>query len=1356
MFSEWICKHTVSSITAMTITPKIQEKIDNYRTSILMAIDFLSKGVFEEAGVRFRKSVEAFMKVIVYENWGDNKGHRYLIGEEDKYGNLLNPKSIPLFSSILDLCYYDKHWIDNKTHSLLDNIRLKSNDKAHDPNEPIKHAVLKTQLEECMDLSQQLTKLFYSHLGQAIPNEISQAYIDGFVDTKTIHDLQESDIVSFIENVDSFEKSSRYILVAPFSMRDISESLIRNLMGVRWSMVIDFDCHSKEDGGLYHSMMPEIEDNCTPFTILNKDDLLNMSKGTNGNINWIYANGLSTINGTVTPDIKAWIGKRMHRFIKDVLTEFCKKSLSRIHIISLLEEEEYLEEIIRQFDGIDFAERDLVSFNIISENQTIRDNMSKLSRYGFDILCYSFSTIRFLSEIGDFLSPDERHSVLVPGRNAQNENVLLDITDIYSKLSSNGISVVHLDIVSEVDTAIEELPAFYRGETITWKELESDVDVQRSKYDELQRKILERLNSRQSQKFTLYHYAGAGGTTISRRLAYNLREQVPTILINKYIKGVTFDLIELLSIKVNRPILTIVESSKVGNIDELIADCNAKKRVVVFVYVDRILRKPSVIGQPHIEIINDHMHDAEEKTKFAYKVQLYHPNSSSKEWIKKTPFSNCEVIDFSMSIAENNYEKNSLRGYIQQYLKQLSEPVAEFLVYVAMIYHYAQITVSDLVFRKLFVTTTGKNGLSAYMRQHPQEMTFLKKLITDDEATYSEERLWRPRYSLFADVILEELLGGEYPDRWKDAIPEWSRKLIRTVKDNYEFLTDDVQRVLVAVFLEREKEDLLGQEETWGARGAQEKFSQLMDDMSYSMDDQKAILKLLAESYPSVPHFWGHLARFCYENADTPDQFAEAVSYINRALDNGGKGDYNLLHIAGMCRRRLIEYYLRNHIEIEREELKEATELARDYFRLSREVNPRNVHAYTSEIQLLSLVIEYGKTFSKHNNYNAFLIESKNTWFFELYEDMNDLIDELTMLLNQIETLGITVRFNRSKAMLAKSESKLWEYMGDYKESLRTLQEHIRTADRLALPSLRIMYVRTLLLSKVNGSRDKIMEAWEKLDEKELELVENYLNKNVQQDSSNLSSMRLWIQFVRYSGVGISIEEVKSRLKMMFKSSNDYPMTKLEAAYNLYILNLFELIRDNDTLNGRKREEIQKWVNVCVNLSSSDKYPFEWLANLDGIHGIVNSKDKSKFDQLARISGVITEIKSNRQGKIRLDCGYDVFFTPYVGNFIQGKDETTCVDMVLGFRHEGPAAYEVARLVKKKEEFSEALIEEVTEELAITEVEAVEPVFKEPTKATSMITDVKTKVEGPQIKILGKIDLDQFEKYKRPKNLKKE
>ena len=1338
----------------MTVTPRIEEKLKNYRTHVLMAIDFLSKGQLEESGVRLRKSAEAFLKIVIYDHLGDVHGYNYLQGMEDKDGNpLSSSRNAPFFKTMLSLCYDEKHWINSSTDVLLNNLRNDSNCNAHDSNEPIAPAVLKPKIEACIKYSKRLTNTLYALLGQDVPAELNQAYSDGVVDQQTINALKESDIDSFVEHMDSFNRSNRYILIAPFSMGPVSETLMRNLMGVHWSMVIDFDSHSKETGGLFHSMQPEIDENCTPFTILNKDGLSNLSKGINGNVNWVFANGLSSINGTVTSDIRGWIKLRAHQFVRSVLTEFCKKTLSRIYIVSLLQEPEYLEELMRQFDNIEFAERDLVSFSIITDNQKVRDKMEGLARYDFDIRCFSFSLTGFISEIGGFLQPDERHAILVPGRTAEGVFTLLDITGIYSKLSANGISVIHKTISSEADD-IETLPAFFRGETISWKELEVGIDAVRSKYIELRRKIVDRLNGRQSHKFTLYHYAGAGGTTISRRLAYDLREQVPTIIINEYTKGVTSNLIELLSVKVNLPMLAIVESSRVGSVDDLIAACNAKKRVVVFVLVERILNKRKDAGQLQHEVVSDKMRDSDEKARFKYKVQVYNPKSKSLPWLGQTSYANCEVIDFSMSIAEDDYQKAALRRYIRQYLDQLSEPTVTFLTYVAFIYHYAQRPVSDLVFRKMFTTSNGRTGLRPYLLQRPEESAYLRKLIINDSEESEEERVWRPRYSRFADIILEEVLGGDNPEKWQIALPEWSRRLILTVKANYEYLTEDVKKMLVAVFLERGKEDLLGREEAWGARGAQEKFSQLLDDMSYSMDDQKAVLKLLAESYPGVTHFWGHLARFCYENAATPDQFAEALSYINKALEAEGLNDYNLLHIAGMCHRRMIEYYHRTKVDIGRDELRQITDVAREYFRKSREVNPHNVYAYTSEIQLLTVVIEYGKAFSAYEKYNAFLLSPANSWFFTLYEDLNELIEELTKILDHTETLGRTQRFYRTKEMLATSESKSWQFVGDYKESLRSIQNHIQNADRLALPHLRVMYVRTLLLSKIGGRSERLLEAWQRLSSKELALVEEYLNKNVQQNSGSISSMRLWVQFVRYSDADISIEEIKSRLKMLFNSSDDYPMTKLEAAFNLYILNLFELIRDNDDMNSRKRDEIDQWVEACLRLSSSDMYPFEWLVSLDGIHGIVSSKNKPESETMERVRGTIIEIKNNMQGTIRLECGYDVFFQPAAGGFIQGKDETVSVSMILAFRHGGPAAYEVLRITEEGQESRGINEEEVAEALEITEVEAAEEtaVEDEQNPPSEPVEASQPEAEGPSLKVVGKIELsplDQYERFKK-------
>ena len=339
--------------------------------------------------------------------------------------------------------------------------------------------------------------------------------------------------------------------------------------------------------------------------------------------------------------------------------------------------------------------------------------------------------------------------------------------------------------------------------------------------------------------------------------------------------------------------------------------------------------------------------------------------------------------------------------------------------------------------------------------------------------------------------------------------------------------------------------------------------------------------------------------------------------------------------------------------------------------------------------------------------------------------------------------------------MLAKSESKSWQYIGDYKESLRTLQEHIRTADRLSLPRLRLIYVRTLLLSKVGGKHEEILNAWTQLSSTELQLASEYLNKNVQQNSGDVMSMKLWIQMVRYSSLNISIDEVKSRLNMMYKSSDDYPMTQLEAAYNLYMLNLFELIRDNDTLNSRKKDEIQHWIDICRELSPNDKYPYEWLLHLDDISGIISSKNKTEDTQLERVTGTISGIKSSAQGTIRLDCGFDAFFTPSVGNFIQGKDETTRVEMVVAFRHEGLAAYEVVRLSDKDKENDVTTSDEVMQDLEVGEVEAIEEPKAEPAEEKKQEEEWKQpEAEAPQLKVLGKIDLDKFKKYERPKKTK--
>lgn len=1322
------------------ITKRVSEKIQNYTEQVCFAIDRLSKDNIDDALTWFRKSGEACLKAIVYAQKGDDLGHDIITGAKDKNETPRYPRQPMSFNELLVYCKENK-WIEGNFLNYLQLVKKKGNPPSHDSNEVCNNEKNEERRTEILSISQKITNILFSMFGQAVPNSLKSAYETGTVDTRTQHDLRMEALNSFIEEVNGFSKSDRYILISPSSTEDVPEDMLRVLSGIRWSIIIDFNYRTKEVGGLYHSMMPEIENNCVPLTIHNKNYYSIVSKGTHGEVNWVFANGLNTLTGTITNNIRGWIEKRYHQFIINVLREFCKKTTTTIHIVSLSDNFDYLGEIIRRFDDIEGAEKDLVSFDIVTENNELTNKFKELDRYGFRINVFNFSVKRLLTTLVGYSKELKTHSIIVPSSHSDKKNEWVDVSDIYSKLASGGILIVHKNIVTEESMDVASIPSFYKGATINWKELEVDVDVKRSNYDSLRRKIQTRLLGRQqSQKFTIHHLAGAGGTSIGRRLAYDFKDEVPTIIINENNKVKTAELLEILSIRVDCPILAIVESSKVTDIDDLISACNVRKRVVVFVLIKRALNKPRTPNSEFSEFVYDKMSDSVEKERFLYKVKQYNKDSTNLPWLEKTPFTQCEVLDFALSIAEKDYDKKALQRYISSYLDSLSSPLRNFVAFVAFIYHYGQLPVSDMVFRKTFGTESGKVGINEYCRGRQNEVMHLQKIIVNDGEIDDEEKLWRPRYAVFSELLLEELLGNGTSNSWKDSLPEWSRLLIRTIKDNYEYLTDDIRKILVSVFLEREKVDLLGQEEAWSARGAQEKFSQLVDDMSYSIEDQKSILKLLAESFPSDSHFWGHLARFCYENADAVYEFDEALEYIEKAFEMDGQSDYNLLHIAGMCYRRKIEFYYRKQEILTQDEIEELTNNSKEYFQESRRINPQNIYAYTSEIQLLTIIIEYGKSLSKYETYAQFLYASGNSWYLEQYEQLNDLIDELRTLIDQIQPLGLTNKIIKSKAMLALSENKAWVYVGNYSDSLQSIKNHIVDADRSSLPRLRLMYVRTLLLSKVKGRRENQIQAWSLLKEHELKEVEHFLNQNVQQDAKNVYSLRLWMQFVRYSNVNIPIEEIKSRLNVMYKNSSDYPMARLEAAYFLYILNAFELIKESDTLNDRKLQETKCWIERCKELSSFDKYPYEWLSHLNNISGIISSRDKTDETPLVRVNGTILEIKSTVQGVIRLDCGLDVFFVPK--GFIKGRSETLRVSFVVSFRHEGLAAYYVERLdgIPIENNEDEGGIDDL--KMGENEIEEIDPKLIQEIKVPDKQEIFEPVViEKPALKILGKVDL---------------
>ncbi len=1253
---------------------RTETKLKHYCGHVLKAMyHYQIEENADEARLSFRKSGEAYMKYMLYDALGEELVTQYLNGSVDVKGNPSTEHRRPSYLSLhKDLKKIVR--LTDAENKALDDLSAYANVGAHDSDEE------ETAVPDCVELdmlraqSQLLTSCLYEKLSMSVPDDLKDAYQGKVTEAVLLSYIDFGDV---LEACDEFDKCNRYILVSPADNGMTSVNQKRLLSRIPWSFIIDFDASTKGKEGLFTAFDGEGDSHIVPMTIEQyKANTLAVSNS-KGRLNWLFANGLETMAETVTSDFKSWIALKYDKFIKMALRAFAKDTISTYYIVCLSDNVQYIKSIINALHDIDELQPDLVHFVLISvDDNTLAHLADEVEGYGFVSHSVNMDGNLFLLGIEESLANGGKRglsSVVVPAKSDDGSMSTIDIASIAPLMLDGGIEVVHSAMGEGCETGKSSADTFFRGETITWHELSQEVEANRKVYEQVERKVKKKLATRQSSIFRLYHAAGAGGSTLSLQLAYALRKIYPVILLRRYARGNTENTLQMFYNKVKTPVLVIVEASDINvtTVDSLVRECNSNKQNFLFLFVQRNSRKnPS----DDTEYLSDIMLDLDEKNRFLCKVENYGKNRQLLEDLKKRKAKDCEVIDFSIAISESEYEARKIQGYVKYYTKLLSDSLNEFVLYVCMIYHYSQKPVSDLVFRNIFVKDGRPVGLTAYLHQRDaKERMALKKLLVSMEDDNGNDNGWRPRYASFGKAVLDTVSERG----WKDVLYDISLQLIKRIRENTEYLTDDVRRILVGVFLERGTGDLLGVEEEWTSRTSNTQFSLLLEELGYSETCQSNVLKRLANSYPGEAHFWGHLARFTYEKANKPADFDHAMEYIQNAFDDNGQNDFNLQHIAGMCKRRKLEYHKREDHQLDFRDIKELVEEARNYFAKSRQLNSKNIYAYISEIQLIAILIEYGKQLSSYSGYQQFLFATANAWYLEQYVCMLELMDEAKLLLRQMNTLGPSEKTLRSFRYLHESESRSILFNDDVHGMLENLSRMIEDANLEERPRLRQMYVRYLLLSKVKCTPSRMDEAWELLNEQERKKVGTYLDRNIAERNTDAFSLRYWFLFVRKCCPEEPVEEVLSRLEMLKKESNGHPLLHLEACYNIFILKTFTIIQDEDYFEKEKVREIKELGKICHQQSVNDKFIYDLLVHCDSLGGIVPFRKGMEITQCQTFHGVITTILSPTQGEIRLDCGLAAFFVPSHGDFVKGRDETKKVTFCIGFRHDGLIALQV-------------------------------------------------------------------------------
>ncbi len=1311
-------------------------KLQHYCHHVLKALCYYFKSNnANEARQWFRMSAEAYMKYRLYDALDKSLVADYLSGSKKINGDMRRKPHRPAYSDMHNDLQSVVSLTDEEDKAL-DALSFYANVGAHDSDEEPSPVQDRVGLDMLRAESQKLTYDFYKLLGQEIPQEIDDAY-QGNVDESVLQDyLDFSDV---LEACDGFNKGNRYILISPADNERTSINQKQLLARAPWSFILDFDPATKGRNGLFTAFGGVSDSRIVPMTIEQyKGNTLAVSNS-KGRLNWLFANGLDSMEGTVTADFRSWIHLKYDKFIKTALHSFVKDIVNTYYIVCLSDNAQYIKSIVHSLHDIDELQPDLVHFILVSPNEEALVGLAdEVEGYGFDYHPFHMDCNLFLMGIEETLSGEgspAQSSVVVPAKAEDGSMSTVDIATIAPRLSDGGIEAVHSAIGASDETEKKPAETFFRGETVTWHELSQEVEASRKVYDQIVRKVRKKLAARQSSVFRLYHAAGAGGSTLSLRLAYDMRKDSPVVILHTYVKGVTEEMLQLLYNRVKTPVLVIVEASEVSisTVESLVRDCNSNKQNFLFFFVQR---NAKVNPSDDTEYLNDTMLDTDEKNRFLGKVNSYGRNKDLADDLKKRATNNCEVIDFSIAISEDKYEVKKIEDYVSYYTKKLSAPLLEFVRYVCMIHHYSQKSVSDVVFRSLF-TKDGKTVmLSKYLStREKHEIQALRKLLVSTEDETDNDGMWRPRYASFGKAVLDTVSTHG----WKSILYNVSLNLIKRIRENQEFLTDDVRKMLVSVFLERGTGDLLGVEEEWKSRTSNTQFSVLLEELGGSEICQSNVLKRLANSYPNEPHFWGHLARFTYEKANKPADFDEAMGYIQRAFDANGESDFNLQHIAGMCKRRKLEYYKRENKKLDLQEIKELVEDARDYFARSRQLNSKNVYAYISEIQLIAILIEYGKKLSQHTSYRDFLFAANNSWYQEQYVCMLELLGEARLLLRQMKTLGDTGKTRTSFHYLHESESRSILFRDDIKGMLGYLSQLVDGATQEERPRLRHMYVWYLLLSKVNCEPSRIDEAWSQLTETECEKVSLYLDRNIMEKNTDVFSLRYWFMFVRKCRPEEPVEEVLSRLEMLKREASAHPLLYQEACYNIAILKSFLIIQDEDYFETEKVKEIRELNNICHQASVNDKFIYDVLVHCRDLSGIVPYKRGMEIDSCHTFRGVITNIASPTQGEIKIKCGLTAFFVPSKGDFVSARDESKEVTFCIGFRHDGLIALQV-RLADQAEPPATNLADELAAENYLSAEDFDSPAAAA-RKYDGRIASTKQKFTP-----LGKIDLDAVPK----------
>ncbi len=1055
----------------------------------------------------------------------------------------------------------------------------------------------------------------------------------------------------------NFSMEQKYILILPEYIENFDltrendiNALYALMNSIKPILVIDFNKNTED--GIYRNI-PVLHDRIH-LVASYESEISYIAKSEY--INWLFAEGNCENPSTMNKDRRIY-----KQGIQHIVKKICDITVpTNITVISFVADVKRLGFIVQTVEN---KQQD-ANFYILSGQKDIEEDCQKFSEYYDDITLSPFN-----------ISVFELAVHMVSSMEGQEKNTFTKSGDCQLFFRGKTITIPESEVISYREAGIEFVNEFsplnkentkdnfYAGGEVSWNDLSQHKDVDRDRWNDLLKQVEDIINKSNDIiiNFDIFHEPGAGATTLSRRLAYEiekrnrrneLQRSCNVIILFKNIKESdrTVNQLIKLSQKIeNNRLMVLYESCNICETEiEFLKSKLGKegeKRKLLFVQV-RPLRKADVTKRHDgIFILNDEL-SRNEFIRFAQKYSEQNMSASNKRKMMELVNSSPNVIDFPLLLHEGEVSKN-LQQYIDNQMDRLPVALQETVALLSFAYYYSEhMSVNIQLFRNIF-----KDDNHVMLRSYrPEELRILNKLLIKD--TVLSENHYRPRYSKFAEFIMQNFFGkgidknstwNKYPSRLKDAA-------IHFIDVCGEYGEDGVDDDLfLSIFIQRRDDNYRADDE----KRFITKFSKLIQDIN---DEDRAndVLKHLCDTFPDNPYYNAHYGRFLFERARennchyTDELFNQAKKYVDIAVDNNSDNS-DVYHIRGMYYCRLIGS-LRNIENINQESrknevlvhLEEWTTLAEDSFSASETKTFDNAeYAYAAEASLYKSVIELGRNFIGAEDYNF----CEDDPWLEYVENLGKALSKLGDVVNNDENINQKTRDIYGKL--------LGYYCGIFGDIENTANRLFNSAfnGRLGLDrrcAYGKLYFWVSIYGQMNKDHRDRREIYRQLDYIHYHRLETILENNIKlgdiESYDKLFELRL---YGRGRKNVYTLEEAKSFvLEWHDMLDGKKGQSLLTASYYLGVISAAQAIINEKKNKSSKIYEVdaikyfQESKELATELKKKTIVDYCAMGRMDDDIRCLVRVDSPNSDK-SIISGVFTKIKTDKSGVVRLDCGLE-------------------------------------------------------------------------------------------------------------------